>query len=128
MAGQRVRDLVTAPPVVIGRESSLRTAAQQLARAGQGAAVVGQTRRVDGVLCDHALVGAVARGLDVDATPVHAVMTPHFASLDATTSIDEAQEEVREVAAHFLAVTAGPRVVGLLSAEEVLRVPSEVSA
>jgi signal-transduction protein with cAMP-binding, CBS, and nucleotidyltransferase domain len=128
MARERVRDLVTAPPVVVGRESSLRSAAQQLARAGQGAAVVGQTRRVDGVLCEHALVGAVARGLDVDATPVDAVMTPHFASLDAATPIDEAQQEVRAVDVHFVAVTAAARVVGLLSVEEVLRVPSEVSA
>lgn len=128
MAAERVRDLVTGPPVVVGPESSLRAAAQQLARAGQGAAVVGQTRRVDGVLCERALVGAVARGLDLDATPVHAVMTPHFASLDADTSIDEAQREVREVDVHLLAVTAASQVVGLLAVEDVLRVPSGVGA
>ncbi len=124
MAGEQVRDLVTSPPVVIGRETSLRAAAQQLERSGRGAAVVGQTRWVDGVLSEHSVVEAVARGLDVDATPADAVMTPHFSSVEADAGVEQAQQRVRDGESHFLAVTAEGVVIGLLSAEEVLRVPS----
>lgn len=128
VAGPEVRALVTGPPVVVGRESSLRVAAQELELAEVGAAVVGHTRRVDGVLSEHHVADAVARGLDVDATPVGAVMTPYFSSLEATATIDEAKHRVRHLDAHFLAVMAEGRVVGLLSAEEVLRVDSQPPA
>lgn len=126
-ASQEIGTLVTGPLVVVGREGSLRAAVHQLEVAGVGAAVVGHTRRVEGVIAEHNIAEAVARDRDLDATPVHSFMTPYLSSVDTKTTIDEAKRRVRHVDAHFLAVTAQGRVVGLLSAEEVLRVPSPTS-
>ena len=128
MTGQEVRDLITGAPLVIGRESSLRAAAQVLEAAGEAAAVVGQTRRVDGVFSEHSVVEAVARGFELDATPVQALMTPYFASIDGGTDLEEAKQRVRSGDAHFVAITDEGQVIGLLSAEEVLRVPSPAPA
>ena len=80
-----VGDLVSGRPVVVGSETSLRWAARQLEMGDACAAVVGHTRRVDGIISEHDLSEALARGVDVDATPVHVAMTPYFASLDAST-------------------------------------------
>jgi CBS domain-containing protein len=118
-----VGDLVTSRPVVVGTETSLRWAARQLEMGGASAAVVGHTRRVAGVITEHDLAEAIARGDDVDATPVHVAMTPYFASVDATTTIEEAKEAARAGQFHFVAVSSEGEVVGLLSSEEILRVP-----
>jgi signal-transduction protein with cAMP-binding, CBS, and nucleotidyltransferase domain len=63
----------------------------------------------------------MAREMDPDATPVHAVMTPYFASVDASCTVDVAMRAARSCPAHVLAVTDGGEVVGLVTAEEVLR-------
>jgi CBS domain-containing protein len=118
-----VGDLVTSPPVVVGTETSLRWAARQLEMGGARAAVVGHTRRVAGLISDHDLSEAIARGDDVDATPVHVAMTPYFASVEATTTIEEAKQAASEGQFHYVAVSAHGEVVGLLSSEEILRVP-----
>lgn len=124
---REVATLVSGPPVVVGREGSLRAAARQLELAGAGAAVVGHTRRVEGVISEHHVAEAVARGRDLDATPVEAYMTPYFSSVEVTATIEEAKQEIRQGEAHFLAATVDGQVVGLLSAEDVLRIPSPVT-
>lgn len=125
---QDIGSLVLGPPVVVGREGSMRAAARQLEGAGVGAALVGQTRRVEGIISEHHIADALARGLDLDATPVHSFMTPYLSSVDTTTTIDEAKRRVRHIDAHFLGVTAHGEVVGLLSAEDVLRVASRANS
>lgn len=121
-----VGSLVEGPLVVVGREGSLLSAAHQMAAADVSAAVVGHTRWLEGVITEHHIADAVARGLDLDATPVGSFMTPYLSSVDATTPIDAAKRRVRDITGHFLAVTRHGQVVGLLTAEQVLRVPSRV--
>ena len=48
-----VGDLVSGRPVVVGSETSLRWAARQLEMGDACAAVVGHTRRVDGIISDY---------------------------------------------------------------------------
>ena len=118
-----VGDLVADPPVVVGNETSLRWAARQLEMGGACAAIVGHTRRVDGIISEHDLSEAIAGGVDVDATPVHVAMTPYFASLETTTPIEEAKRAAREGRFHYVAVSSHGEVVGLLTSEDILRIP-----
>jgi signal-transduction protein with cAMP-binding, CBS, and nucleotidyltransferase domain len=120
-----VADLVTGRPVVVPAETSLRWVARQLGTGRATAAIVGHTRFVAGVISEHDLAEAVARGNDVDATPAEAAMTPYFASVEATASIEEAKEAIRRTGSHHLAVTSGPEVIGLLASEDVLRLVDE---
>lgn len=121
---REVATLVSGPPVVVGREGSLRATARQLDLAGAGAALVGHTHQVEGVISEHHVAEAVAWGRDLDATPVGSFMTPYFTSAEVTDTIEQAKARIRDGEAHFLAVTEDDRVVGLLTAEDVLRIPS----
>lgn len=122
---RRVEDLVTAPPVVVGEDTSLRLALCQLEEADAPAAVVGHTRHVAGIVSEHDLAQALAHDMDPDATPVHAVMTPYFASLEASSSVAAAQSVARSRPSHVLAVTdEDGTVVGVVTAEDVLREPA----
>jgi signal-transduction protein with cAMP-binding, CBS, and nucleotidyltransferase domain len=120
---RRVGDVVTTPPVVVGEETCLRLALRQLEEVGAPAAVVGHTRNVAGIVSEHDLARALADDMDLDATPVHAVMTPYFASLEASSTVAAAQQVARSRPTHVLAVTDGGTVVGLLTTEDILREP-----
>lgn len=120
---RHVGDLVAAPPVVVGEDTCLRLALLQLEEVGAPAAVVGHTRNVAGIVSEHDLARALAQDMDLDATPVHAVMTPYFASLEASSTVEAAQEVARSRPMHVLAVTDDGTVVGLVTTEEVLREP-----
>ncbi|QYG93542.1 CBS domain-containing protein [Iamia sp. SCSIO 61187] len=120
---RRVGDLVTAPPVVVGEDTCLRLALLQLEEVGAPAAVVGHTRNVAGIVSEHDLARALAHDMDLDATPVHAVMTPYFASLEASSTVEAAQRVARSRPMHVLAVTDDGTVVGLVTTEAVLREP-----
>ena len=121
---RRVEDLVSGPPVVVGEDTSLRLALCQLEEVGAPAAVVGHTRHVAGIVSEHDLAQALAHDMDLDATPVHAVMTPYFASLEASSTVAAAQRVARSRPMHVLAITDDGTVVGLVTTEDILREPA----
>lgn len=119
--GRCIVDLVAAPPVVVGEDTCLRLALRQLEEVGVPAAVVGHTRNVAGIVTEHDLARALAHDMDLDATPVHAVMTPYFATVEASSTVEAAQRVARRRSVPVLAVTDDGTVVGLVTTEEILR-------
>ncbi|KPJ80654.1 MAG: hypothetical protein AMS19_09205 [Gemmatimonas sp. SG8_23] len=119
-----VGDLCTRPAETVSAGASVREAAERMAAREVGLLVVTNPfREAEGVLTDRDVVlRCVAKGLDVDGTPVSRIMTHGVCSVTAGTRIETAlefmsDEEVRRL----VVVDEGGSVVGVLSLGDVLR-------
>ncbi len=108
-------------PVVVPSTTTLRDAARHLCDAGVGLIVVGSTAEVEGVISERDIVGAVARGADLDTTTVAEFETKDhldWATVDSTIA-EVADEMMRDYVRHIL-VTNGRKLIGVVSMRDVL--------
>ena len=118
---RRVADLVTGPPATCPAAASVAEAAGVMARRGVGSIVVmGADGAPAGILTDRDLrTRVLARGLP-SSTAVAAVMSSPLVSLSADRSAFDALLEMTRLGIRHLGVTAGGRLVGVISTHDVL--------
>ena len=117
-----VRDLVTRPPVTVGREATLRQVAHRLWEAEVGIAVVVDDERPVGVVSERDVVSALATGADPDAHLACQVMTRHVLAASSTDRVLTAVIDMIDRGFRHLPVfdDAG-RCVGVVSMRELMR-------
>lgn len=113
---QKVRDVMTSPPVVVSAEASLREVARAMRDADIGTVVV--TRRDGetlGVVTDRDMVvrGFVAD--DAGSKPVEGVCSSELVTVTPDTDTDDAVQLMRRHAVRRLPVVEGDRPVGVVS-------------
>lgn len=117
--------ICTRTVVTVSPTETVRTAARRMAEHEVGTLVVLTPNGADrplGILTDRDItIRAVAPGVDLDRTPVSAVMTAPVRSVDERTTIEDAILTMGRAATRRLVVT-GPkgRAVGILSLDDVL--------
>jgi CBS domain-containing protein len=114
------RTVITAWPY-----ESIRLAARRMKHHGVGTLAVLEhqgARRVSGIVTDRDIaLRAVAEKLDLDHTPVSAIMTTPVRAVDAEMPIEHAIKRMAEAAARRLVVTGTDgELVGILSLDDVL--------
>jgi len=73
----RITEIPRGPALTLSPETSIATAIEAMRRRGRGGAVVVQTQRPIGVLCDRDILGQACGDVDdLRAVPISAVMVP----------------------------------------------------
>lgn len=119
MMHRNVGEMVTEKSVVhLDPADSVRDAAKEMRAAHVASVVVteGNSDHLEGIFTERDLTDrVVAMGLDPDATPLSAVMTPCPVTVDRNTSMREALRSMFENRLRHLPVMEGGKVVGVLS-------------
>lgn len=108
--------------VTVGPDASLVEVATALISADIGAVVVGSATEVKGIVSERDLVRAVAEGSDLAATQAASVASTELVWADAGCSVDEVAEQMMEHWVRHVLVEDGGRLVGMVSARDVLGV------
>ncbi|MBW5480558.1 CBS domain-containing protein [Streptomyces bambusae] len=111
---------MSVPAVSVTSSTTIGEAARQMDVYGVGCLVVTEGEALCGVVTDRDItVRAVAAGLDPD-DPVREVMTSPAVTIDVADDIHAAYRIFRGSAVRRLPVLDGPRVVGMLTVDDLL--------
>ena len=125
----RVAELMKEPVVTIGMETSVQSAVVMLADDHISAVpVTDTTGRMIGVVSSTDILTAEAEVEDEAArealfasTPVRDLMTPRPLTVAPDADVKEAAQQMLYADVHRLFVTAGGRVVGVISSSDIVR-------
>ncbi|MDF6022918.1 CBS domain-containing protein [Streptomyces sp. JH34] len=116
----KVSEAMSSPAVSVPAGTPLGRAAQEMAAWGIGSVMVTEGGALRGIVTDRDLaVGALARGLDAAET-VDTVMTSPVITVNADDDIHRAYRVFRTSGIRRLPVVDGPRVVGILTVDDML--------
>ncbi|MCW2692570.1 MAG: putative signal transduction protein with domain [Mycobacterium sp.] len=119
----QVRDVMSPATLSETLTESLRTAAARMWAQQTGSLLVLDGGLLRGIVTERDIMKAVARGMDVESTPVSAVMTPEVMTVNLATPLFEA---ARLMAArwirHLPVVDDLGDVVGILSQRDLVGV------
>ena len=108
--------------LTIASDVSLLAAADELAGDEVGLIVLGTTSNVEAVLSERDIVKAVAEGLDPVATPAMAAASKKIVWCDADATVHEAVALMMEHYVRHLLLERYGRLVGIVSARDLLGV------
>jgi CBS domain-containing protein len=97
----------------------LRAAANRMWSQQTGSLLVMDGPRLLGIVTERDVMKAVARGADLDATPVSAVMTTTVLTVSPDTSLHEAARHMATRWIRHLPVVDGGEVVGMVSQRDL---------
>jgi CBS domain-containing protein len=119
----KVKELMTAQPVVVHPEDTASQAATLMKQEDCGALpVVSKDGKLVGIVTDRDIViRAVAAGKDPRSTPISAVMSADPVTLAPDADGDEAQRLMAERQVRRLPVVEGGRLVGILVTAQLAR-------
>ncbi|MCQ6551731.1 CBS domain-containing protein [Streptomyces sp. C10-9-1] len=115
-----VSEPMSRPAVSVPTGTPLGQVAREMAAYGVGSVVVTEGGALRGIVTDRDLaLSALARRLDPDEA-VEAVMTSPVITLDADDDVQTAYRTFRRAGVRRLPVLDGPRVVGILTVDDLL--------
>jgi len=102
-------------------EASIADTAQKMRDEQVGAIFIEKNGELVGTVSDRDLVRkAVAERKDLENTPVESIMTTPLNSIDATETLLDAQNKMRELGVRHLVVREAGTVVGIISVGDLL--------
>jgi len=120
---RRVGDTVHRPPVIVGKELTLREAARAMTGSGIGSVLVGATgTRPEGIVTERDLLRALAQGAsDPDASTVADVMSSPVACIAADEMLYRALGRMDRMGVRHLCVVDGAgAAIGMVSQRDLL--------
>jgi len=121
----RVADVMTGASITESPAESLRNAAAVMWKRQTGSLLIMNGDDVAGIVTERDLMKAVARGDDLDATPVSAVMTRQVLTVAPDTSIAEAARHMATRWIRHLPVVSQGQLVGMVSQRDLCKILSE---
>ncbi|HZU18610.1 MAG TPA: CBS domain-containing protein [Candidatus Dormibacteraeota bacterium] len=118
--GRTARSLMTPGAITIGREASLTDAAVRMRAHRVGALAVTEDDHLVGIVSERDLLRAVAEGRDPARTQVGEAMTAGPRTIAPDRPLEEAVATMLELGVRHLPVVEGSRLVGFLSARDLL--------
>ena len=115
----QVADIMTRARVADSPADSLRAAANLMWKQQTGSLLVMEGDELLGIVTERDVMKAVARGADIDATPVSAVMTTAVISVSPETSLPDAARHMATRWIRHLPVLTDGKVVGLVSQRDL---------
>ena len=112
----RILEIMTANPVVLTADTTVREAAQAMRDKAIGDVVVQKNGKLWGMVTDRDIVvRAVAEGKDPATTKLESICSNDITSLSAVDSDEDAVRLMRKKAIRRLPVMAGEKVIGIVS-------------
>ena len=99
--------------------ATLRDAAGRMWKQQSGSLVITEDAGILGIITERDIMKAVARGDDLDATPVSAVMTRSVLTVTPETSIAEAAQHMATRWIRHLPVVSNGELVGMVSQRDL---------
>jgi CBS domain-containing protein len=99
--------------------ATLRDAASRMWKQQTGSLVITEGADILGIITERDIMKAVARGDDLDATPVSAVMTRSVLTVAPDTSVAEAAQHMATRWIRHLPVVRDGELVGMLSQRDL---------
>ena len=118
----QVADIMTNASVTESPEDSLRAAADTMWRQQTGSLLVMAGDELVGIITERDVMKAVARGVDVETTPVRDVMTKDVLTIGPDTTAHEAARHMAARWIRHLPVLENGRVVGVVSQRDLVGV------
>lgn len=106
--------------IAVDPTTAVDDVAVTLAREGIGAVIVGPTSAPWGIVSERDIVQAIADGRDLTTTTASTIAHPFPLTVDEETSIDDAARLMMESWLRHLLVSSDGRIVGILSARDLL--------
>ena len=116
----KVGDFTTHDVVAVAPTDSLRAAAQAMAAAGVGSAVVLAAGRLAGIITERDVLRAVAESIDPDTTATAEVATAEVVTVEPDWEIYEAAAEMASRRIRHLVIAEDGRVLGVVSVRDML--------
>jgi CBS domain-containing protein len=114
--GQRVKDVMTAGPVVLGKDAPLMEAARLMREKGIGDVIVVEGESAEGIVTDRDLViRGVAEGADPSTTRLGQIISSELVAVAPDDPVERAIKLMRERAVRRLPVVEGGKPVGIVS-------------
>jgi signal-transduction protein with cAMP-binding, CBS, and nucleotidyltransferase domain len=124
----KVRDVMTAEPIVLQQDQSIADAAQAMRDASVGAVLVVDGDKLCGLVTDRDIVvRAVAESAPADS-PVGQVVSPDLVAVDADDETIDAARVMQDHAVRRLPVLGDGRIVGIVSIGDLAVSQGEDSA
>ena len=118
--GMTVKTLAADPVARISPQATLYEVADELAARDVGALVVGDGDTVEGIVSERDLARALADRRDPGATRAADIAHRSVVWCDAASSIGEVATEMMEQYVRHVVVEEGGRVIGIVSARDLL--------
>jgi CBS domain-containing protein len=115
----QVSEVMTRASVTESPSDSLRDAANRMWAQQTGSLLVMDGARLLGIVTERDVMKAVARGADLDATPVSAVMTTQVLTVSPETSLHEAARHMANRWIRHLPVVVDGEVRGMVSQRDL---------
>ena len=120
-----VADVMTGASITESPAESLRNAAAVMWKRQTGSLLIMDGEAVAGIVTERDLMKAVARGDDLDSTPVSAVMTRQVLTVEPDTSVADAARHMADRWIRHLPVVSEGRLVGMVSQRDLCKVLAE---
>lgn len=115
-SAQKIRDVMTAPPVSVTPDTDLVTVARKMRDENVGALLVTEGDKVKGLVTDRDLVvRGLAKGEDPSAATVRGVASSADVTVSPDDTIDTTARLMRERSVRRVPVVEGGRPVGIVS-------------
>jgi CBS domain-containing protein len=115
----KVADVMSRATVAESDGDSLRQAAILMWEKQTGSLLVMSGPRLLGIITERDVMKAAARGLDLDTTPISAVMTTSLLTVSPETSLHEAAGYMSQRWIRHLPVIVDGRVAGMVSQRDL---------
>jgi CBS domain-containing protein len=112
---------MTKRPKSVGPKTSIASAAKTMRQARVGSLFVKKGRQLVGIITDTDIVRrAVATNKNPGKLTVEKVMTTPICTIEATQTVDDAQDMMGDLGVRHLGVTQDGQIVGIVSVRDLL--------
>jgi CBS domain-containing protein len=115
----QVSEIMNRTNLTESSRATLRDAASRMWKQQTGSLVITEGADILGIITERDIMKAVARGDDLDATPVSAVMTRSVLTVAPDTSVAEAAQHMATRWIRHLPVVSNGELVGMLSQRDL---------
>ena len=123
-----VSDVMTKASVTQSPTETLKSAASRMWGQQTGSLLVMEGDKLVGIVTERDVMRAVARGLNMDTTPVSAVMTKQVLVVAPTTPLHEAARHMASRWIRHLPVVENGAVVGMMSQRDLVGIFAALSS
>jgi CBS domain-containing protein len=124
----KVRDVMTAEPIVLQRDQSIADAARAMRDNAMGSVLVVDGDKLCGLVTDRDIVVRALAESAAPSSPIGAVCTPHLVAVEADDDTTEALQVMQDNAVRRLPVMDHGRIVGMVSIGDLAVEQDEDSA
>jgi signal-transduction protein with cAMP-binding, CBS, and nucleotidyltransferase domain len=122
-----VCDAMTKKPVIVPQSTSIADCARIMQRENIGSLVIGEKKRLDGIITEQDLVRKVlAKAIDAEKIPVSEIMVRQIFTVSPEIDLFDAIQMMDDYNIRHMPVIARKHVIGYLTLKDILRIQPQL--